>query len=126
MGMASQCFHLAAGRNVRCGLVVGDDQIITAAVLQPPLAPPAVPWQCLGGKGRQLAPSQAIGPTSGVSLVGGDRRRHLSPSPAFARRFITSTAISNSAWTKPIGCVHWRPVALVKPAATAPSFAGQR
>src|SRR5690606_30079963 len=36
-----------------------------------------------------------------------------------AARFSVSTANSNSEWMKPIGCVHCRPVALVKPAASS-------
>src|SRR5882757_487641 len=72
----------------------------------------------LAAKGGSLAPSQAIGPTSVSSLVAAIAAATLSPSPGSPARFMTSTAISNSAWTKPIGCVHCRPVALVKPSAT--------
>ncbi len=53
------------------------------------------------------------------SLVAAIASTTASLSVGSPARFMTSTATSNSAWTKPIGCVQGRPVALVKPSASS-------
>ena len=104
-------------RNVRRGLVVGDDEIVAATVLQPPLA---ADERRLGDvfrrEWRQLGAIPGDRPDQRVSLVAAIASATLSPLDGSPARFITSTASSNSAWTKPIGWVQGRPVALVKAA----------
>src|SRR5262249_59603599 len=59
--------------------------------------------------GGRFLPSQAIGPTTVSSFVAAIAATTALLSPTSPERLATSTASSNSAWMKPIGCVHCLP-----------------
>ena len=60
----------------------------------------------LAAKGGRFAPPHCTLPTTVSRLVAAMRRSDRFGVAASGARFSTSTATSNSAWTKPIGCVH--------------------
>ena len=107
---AQDRLHLAASRNFRRGL------LSTTTMSYLPSSPaaigrrPAASWRCSCRERRHVVGAE--------SDRADDRCRawwRRSPSQLRAvrvgswARFSTSTATSNSAWTKPIGCVHCLP-----------------
>src|SRR5262245_13111038 len=70
-------------------------------------------------KGGTFSWPNLIGPTMVCRSVLAIASTIAAGSVGSAARFSVSTANSNSEWMKPIGCVHCRPVALVKPSASS-------
>ena len=86
--------------------------VMTMSYLSPSLEPPLAADQrrlgdVLRREGRQLLAVPVDVADDGVEVGRGDRRDgRLRRRRSSAERLSTSTATSNSAWTKPIGCVH--------------------
>ena len=105
--------HLAADRDFRRGLVVGDDDVVLAAVLAAATGRrPAASWRYSSRRTAALLLAQLdAARRSCLRSVAAIALTSAAGSAGSAARFSTSTATSNSAWMKPIGCVHCRPVA---------------
>ncbi len=115
---SGQGLHLAAGWDVLRRSVLDHHEVETSAVLLAPLPPTSGVLQTfLAAKGGSPAPVHATLPTTVDMSVAAMAAAMALASPASETRPITFAATSNSEWTKPIGCVHGRPVLAVKSAA---------
>jgi hypothetical protein len=116
-------FHRAAGRDRRLIGIVDDDEVVAAAVLQPPLAADKRRLaDVAGGEWRQPAPLNAIGPTMVLKVRGGDCLGHRIAIAGIVDPAHHVDASSNRACTKPMGWVHCLPVARCRQLATSPAL----